>query len=165
MVTEILLCLIIGIPALALLFNLLDYYDVYNMQRKKRWIMSVLVNLIMAPLFGFHIYYGKYHKDRTFEYTMKNYGISIPMYYATDASFPEELNMGDDFGIDKTLKLMFGFSDKEVSKLDELARKDQNWVKTDSVYLYIKDDLNNGVNIRVKVDVSGKCVETRYHCW
>lgn len=159
----VVMVIIIGPPVLALLLYLLDHYDVYNIRGKKRWIIPIFVPLFFAPLYGYLTDRSEYHTDRVFDQTMKRYDISVPMYYATNVSFPDEFNQENDFGIDKTLNLVFGFSDKDVSKLEVLAEENKYWVKNDSVYLFTKDDMSTGERTIVNINVNRRRIYTRYH--
>lgn len=96
---------------------------------------------------------------------MKSNGLSIPIYYASDVNYPEENNGGDDFGVDKTLKLIGNLSQKDLHKLAQLVSSDERWTKVGYIYHFEDCQFENATRITVDIDLSKNTIRTSYLKW
>ena len=164
-IIESLFFLIIGIPLLLIGFWLLNKYNIICVSNKKRIVISVVTNFLLAILIGIYIYLDPYLNDNAFDYTMRSNGLSIPIYYASDVNYPEENNGGDDFGVDKTLRLIGNLSQKDVHKLAQIVSSDARWTMVGNVYHFEDCQYENETRIIVDIDLSKNTVRTSYLKW
>ena len=162
-IIESLFFLIISIPILMIGLWLLCKYNLICVSKKKRIVISVVTIFLLAILIG--IYTEPYLNDNAFEYTMRSNDLSIPIYYAYDVNYPEENNGGDDFGVDKTLRLIGNLSQKDVHKLAQIVSSDARWTMVGNVYHFEDCQYENETRIIVDIDLSKNTVRTSYLKW
>lgn len=164
-ILESLFFLAAGIPLLLMVLKRLDIKGVISMAKKKRVAFSVATNLLLAVLVGGYILLDPYLNDTAFDHAMKSSGLSIPMYYASDVKYPEDKNDADDFGVDRTLKLIGKLSGKNVDKLNELVASDARWTMKGEVFHFEEYQFENETRMVVDIDLSGNTVRTSYLRW
>lgn len=71
--------------------------------------------------------------------------------------------MADDFGVNKTLKLLYSPSSKDIEQLERLCTEDERWTKKGNSYLFHEDIYEE--ELRLTVEISGKTVNTELIRW
>ena len=159
-IIESLFFLIISIPILMIGLWLLCKYNLICVSKKKRIVISVVTIFLLAILIG--IYTEPYLNDNAFDYTMRSNDLSIPIYYAYDVNYPEENNDGDDFCVDKTLRLIGNLYQIDVHKLAQLVSSDARWTMVGNVSHFEDCQYENETRIIVDIDLSKNTVRTSY---
>ena len=164
-ILESLFFLLIGIPLLLLVLWLLNKYGVTRTTLKRRWGISIVTNILLAVVVGLLIWFEPYLYDDAFDYAMESSGLSTPMYYVSDVNYPQRNNGGDDFGVDKKLKLIGSLSKNDIQKLTELTSTDTGWSVKGDVYYFQESWFEAETRISVEIDVNNGIVTTSTLKW
>lgn len=157
---EIIIVFIIGFPVLLFILWYLDTRCAnINLSKKKRITISILASILVA----IWIYTDQYHYDIAFDRATETSNLSLPFYIVTSLDFPENNNMADDFGVNKTLKLLYSPSSKDIEQLERLCTEDERWTKKGNSDLFHEDIYEE--ELRLTVEVSGKTVHTELIRW
>lgn len=162
-IIESLFFLIISIPLLMIGLWLLCKYNLICVSNKKRIVISFVTIFLLAILIG--IYTEPYLNDNAFDYTMRSNDLSIPIYYAYDVNYLEENNGGDEFCVDKTLRLIGNLYQIDVHKLAQLVSSDARWTFEGDVYHFEECHYENESRLTVDINLNKNTIRTSYLKW
>lgn len=92
------------------------------------------------------------------EYIKDQENISLPKYSIIKTNFPENLNRGDDYCIDQTVKFKKSPSCKDIGKINAMCGR-----KEDGTLYYRKDFYGGEEVIIIEFDLQNNIAYTRYH--
>ena len=165
-IMEFLFFMLIGFQLLLLVLRLLDKKcSRISLPKKKRIIISLLVNLTLSIVYGIYLYTEPYRYDAAFEIATKNSNLSLPFYRAIDIQYPKEKNVADDFGVDKTLKFFYSPSQTDLYQLERLCQSDERWTKEGKNYRYQDEIFEAELKLDVIIDVENNKVYTHFLKW
>ena len=138
------LIILVGIPLLLLIFWILDK-RVLNGKFKLRWriLASIVLPLVLVAFSYAYDYYAPYFSSSQLNKHLKEdlkIGVDLPSYKIID--FKRFSPGGDDFEED----FILSFKNDEIlylsSQLDSLCQNDNRWSKSDSTYVFKKDNFD-----------------------